>query len=70
MAMSFTANPGSMAATSTPSTAISLGEGSRGPSINDWSRQRPIIKRLYIDERRKLKEVMDIMATDYNFVAS
>lgn len=70
VAMSCTADPGAMAATSTPSTAISLGEGGRGPSINDWSRQRPVIKRLYIDERRKLKEVMETMATEYNFVAS
>ena len=30
----------------------------------------PIVKRLYIDEGKKLREVMDTMARDYNFVAS
>lgn len=59
-----------MATTSTPGAMRSLGEGSSGPSINDWSRHRPTIKRLYLNERKKLKEVMDIMARDYNFVAS
>ena len=59
-----------MAETSTPSTRGPLGEGSSGPSIHDWSRHRPTIKRLYIDERKKLKEVIDVMARDYNFVAS
>ncbi|KAG6357967.1 hypothetical protein INS49_013850 [Diaporthe citri] len=59
-----------MATTSTPGATRSLGEGSSGPSINDWSRHRPTIKRLYINERKTLKEVMDIMARDYNFVAS
>ncbi|KAL1861797.1 hypothetical protein Daus18300_008613 [Diaporthe australafricana] len=59
-----------MATTSTPSTTRLLGEGRHGPSVQDWSRHRPTIKRLYIDERKKLKEVMDIMARDYNFVAS
>ncbi|KAK7718268.1 hypothetical protein SLS63_010441 [Diaporthe eres] len=59
-----------MATTSAPGAIRSLGEGNSGPSINDWSRHRPTIKRLYINERKKLKEVMDIMATDYNFVAS
>lgn len=45
-------------------------DGGGDHSINDWSRHRATIKRLYIDERRKLKDVMDIMATDHNFVAS
>lgn len=40
------------------------------PSISDWSRHRETIKRLYIDERSKLREVMDVMAMDHSFVAS
>ncbi|POS78908.1 hypothetical protein DHEL01_v202702 [Diaporthe helianthi] len=48
----------------------SPGDASGGPSVSDWSRHRETIKRLYIDERRKLREVMEIMATDHGFVAS
>ncbi|KAK2609745.1 hypothetical protein N8I77_003232 [Diaporthe amygdali] len=56
--------------TSTPSAATSLGDGSKGPGTHDWSRHRPTIKRLYIDERKPLKEVMEIMARDHGFMAS
>lgn len=43
---------------------------SNGPRRNDWSRHMPTIKRLYIDEDNTLKEVMEIMERDHNFVAS
>lgn len=59
-----------MATTSTPGATRSPGGGSSGPSANDWSRHRPTIKRLYLDEKKKLREVMEIMARDYHFVAS
>ncbi|KAG8157721.1 hypothetical protein KVR01_012383 [Diaporthe batatas] len=65
-----TATPGAMSTASTPSMRRSLGDGGGGPSISDWSRHRETIRRLYIDEKRKLKEVMDIMATEHNLVAS
>lgn len=36
-----------------------------GPSIDDWERLRPIIKRLYIDEGLTLERVMNTMLLDY-----
>ncbi|KUJ14540.1 uncharacterized protein LY89DRAFT_736571 [Mollisia scopiformis] len=33
-----------------------------GPSNDDWERHRPLIRRLYVDEKKKLKEVATIMA--------
>ncbi len=47
-------------------TASTLGYAS--PS--EWNRVRPIIKRLYVDEDKTLKEVMTIMARDYGHHAS
>lgn len=35
-----------------------------------WEAKRPIITRLYQEERRSLKEVMDIMERDYQFIAT
>jgi hypothetical protein len=35
-----------------------------------WETKRPIITRLYQEEKRSLKEVMDIMERDYNFTAT
>jgi hypothetical protein len=32
------------------------------PTSNDWERHRPLIKRLYLDEHKKLKEVAAILA--------
>lgn len=37
---------------------------------SEWDRVRPIIKRLYVDEDKTLKEVMVIMARDYGHQAS
>ncbi|KUJ16359.1 uncharacterized protein LY89DRAFT_782627 [Mollisia scopiformis] len=31
------------------------------PTRDDWDRHRPLIKQLYLEENKKLKEVMDIM---------
>lgn len=33
----------------------------------DWDSHRSIFTHLYIDERKTLKEVMDIMQRDYGF---
>lgn len=44
--------------------------GDRCPSRYDWSRYMLIIKRLYIDEDKPLKEVMEIMEQQHNFVAT
>jgi hypothetical protein len=35
-----------------------------------WETKRPIITRLYQEEKRSLKEVMEIMERDYKFVAT
>lgn len=35
-----------------------------------WEVKRPIITRLYQEEKRSLKEVMDIMERDYKFTAT
>ncbi|KAF6844030.1 hypothetical protein CMUS01_01529 [Colletotrichum musicola] len=35
-----------------------------------WETKRPIITRLYQEEKRSLKEVMEIMERDYHFVAT
>ncbi|ROW07239.1 hypothetical protein VMCG_03752 [Cytospora schulzeri] len=42
----------------------------RCPSRYDWSKHMSTIKRLYIDEDRPLKEVMEIMQKDHNFIAT
>jgi hypothetical protein len=42
----------------------------QGPSAEDWKRLRPIIKGLYIDEDRTLKDVMNIMATEHGHKAT
>lgn len=47
----------------------STGAG-RCPSRYDWSKHMATIKHLYIDEDRPLKEVMEIMQKEHNFVAT
>ncbi|ROV90734.1 hypothetical protein VSDG_08281 [Cytospora chrysosperma] len=42
----------------------------RCPSRYDWSKHMSTIKRLYIDEDKPLKEVMDIMQKEHNFIAT
>ncbi|CZR63042.1 uncharacterized protein PAC_12939 [Phialocephala subalpina] len=40
------------------------------PTPEDWERHRPLIKRLYVDENKKLKEVAHIMAAQYGHFAT
>lgn len=40
------------------------------PTEVEWEAQRSNIERLYVSERRSLKEVMQIMASVYNFRAT
>ena len=42
----------------------------QGPSAEDWEHLRPIIRGLYIDEDRTLKDVMSIMANEHDHKAS
>lgn len=42
----------------------------RTPSRYDWSKHKPTIKRLYMDEDKTLREMMDIMEREHNFVAT
>lgn len=42
----------------------------RGPAKSEWARHKQTIRRLYIDEKRPLKDVMDYMETHYTFTAS
>lgn len=45
--------------------------GSRRPlTAQDWDDQRMTFKRLYVTERKELREVMDIMKQDYGFLAT
>lgn len=43
---------------------------SSGPSKDDWAAHQMRIKQLYLDENKKLREVMDIMKTEFNFHAT
>lgn len=47
-------------------------ERSRGKRILDetWASYEPTIRRLYVEKRRYLDEVMDIMREQYEFVAT
>jgi hypothetical protein len=40
------------------------------PTAADWERHRPIIKHLYVNEKKKLKEVVDIMASQHGHHAT
>lgn len=40
----------------------------RRDANQEWAAHMPAIKRLYIDEDRPLREVMDIMSRDYGFI--
>lgn len=53
----------------TPLSARSAKSG-RTPSRYDWSKYMPIIKKLYIDEDKTLKEVLETMQREHNFVAT
>lgn len=52
---------------STTATPVKSG---RTPSRYDWSKYMPIIKKLYIDDDKTLKEVLEIMQREHNFVAT
>ena len=41
-----------------------LATNGKWPSGDDWTRHRPLIKRLYVDDDRTLTDVMAIMARD------
>ncbi|MCJ1417927.1 hypothetical protein MMC32_004272 [Xylographa parallela] len=41
-----------------------------GPPAEDWDRLRPIIRSLYIDEKRILKDVIEVMTAKYNHKAT
>lgn len=36
----------------------------------EWEKKRPIITRLYQEEKKPLKEVMEILERDHNFTAT
>lgn len=36
----------------------------------DWERQKPLITQLYVDEKRSLKQVMEIMADEHDHNAT
>lgn len=40
------------------------------PTAADWERHRPLIRRLYVNERLKLNEVAKIMAAEHGHVAT
>ncbi|KAF3763830.1 hypothetical protein M406DRAFT_109056 [Cryphonectria parasitica EP155] len=42
----------------------------RTPSRYDWSKYMTTIKRLYIDEDKTLREVLEIMEREHNFIAT
>lgn len=42
----------------------------RGPSKELWARYKPLVKRMYVDEGKTLKEVMTIMEREHRFIAS
>jgi hypothetical protein len=64
-----------MSSSSAPQDAIGIAQEFQeavpliGPTRNDWERHRPLIKRLYVDEGRKLREVVEIMK-QYEHIAT
>lgn len=61
--------PGSMDAPVAASSPTSMAQR-RGKSDSLWEAHKATIRRLYIDEGRSLKEVVEIMKTKYGFEAS
>lgn len=51
-------------------TSAKTPKAGRTPSRYDWSKHRPTIKRLYIDEDKTLKEMLEIMQREHNFIAT
>jgi Clr5 domain len=50
--------------------AVVVTPSGRNASRSEWDLIRPLIKRLYVDEDKTLKEVMTIMAQDYGHHAT
>ena len=50
--------------------AVPATSSSQYASRSEWNRVRPLIKLLYVDEDKTLKEVMGIMARDYGHQAT
>lgn len=51
--------------------ATPLGRGDWPPTqFSLWEDYRPIIRRLYMDEKRPLREVMEILERDFDFKAT
>lgn len=47
---------------------VNSSRGTMRRDVNgEWAIHMPTIKRLYIDEERPLREVMEIMSKDYGF---
>lgn len=47
--------------------------GAKNPSEEDWSIQKPTLKKLWLDDHKPLpgqNGVMEIMSTEHNFVAT
>jgi hypothetical protein len=42
----------------------------RPSSAQSWEDQRPTFEQLYVTERRKLREVIEIMKRDHGFLAT
>lgn len=47
-----------------------LERGDCPPSPFSWEYYKPVIRRLYVDEKRTLREVMDILENDFGFKAT
>ena len=56
--------------TKTKAEDSAKGKMSKWASLQDWERVRPVIRQLYVEEDRTLKEVMGIMATKYGHRAT
>lgn len=55
---------------STTVQSVSRKEAYYKPSADEWERVRLTIRQLYIDEKRTLSEVSDILGANYDFHAS
>lgn len=45
-------------------------KSSQPPSPADWERHKAIIKDFYIEDSMTLQELMEVMRTRYNFIAT
>ena len=49
---------------------VATASSSTHPTRTEWDLFRPVIKRLYVDEEKTLKEVMAVMERDYGHRAT